>query len=517
MNRTVNTFRNVVTAIGGQMFNNFLKFICRTAFIYTLGKEYLGISSLYTNILTILSISELGFGSAITYSLYKPLAENDYSTISSLMNFFRKAYRIIGLVILGVGICLMPFLPRLMTGVTDKVNIYLYYLLYLIQTVVSYLFFAYKSTLLIADQKKYLNDIIMYIVQMCMNFIQILVLFLLKSFLVYTIVSILSNIVQNIVVAKVVDKKYPYLKEPSKKLTKSQRKEVFSRVYAMSLYRVSTAIGNATDNLIISANIGVVIAGLYDNYYMIIQIVQKLITSVFQAFTSSLGNLYIMESKEQNEFMFRCLNLLNNWLLTFTAVCFLVLFQPFIELWVGEEYLLSTFVVIIIVLNFATNYWQNVVQIYKDASGLFVRGKYRAVATAILNLIISIFLVKHIGLSGVFLGSIISRLITTWWYDAWLLYKYGFQKSPVKYYCDCLIMLILTGIIYAGIEVICIPISAITWGTLCIKAVLSVLLPNAIYLLLYGKSNEFNYLWKKIRGLIFNKKELEEERDNFLY
>lgn len=502
MNRTVNSFRNVIAAIGGQMMNNVLKFLCRTAFIYTLGKEYLGISSLYANILTILSISELGFSSAITYSLYQPLAEQDFPTIRALMDFYRKAYQCIGLVILGLGICLMPFLPNLMSGVTDKVNIYLYYILYLVQTAVSYLFFAYKSVLLIADQKKYLNDMIMYLVQICMNFIQILILLICQSFFLYTVTAIFSSVLQNIVIARVVDRKYLYLKLPSEKLTRSQRKEVITRVYAMALYRISTAVGNATDNLIISANIGIVVAGLYDNYYMIIQIVQKLITSIFQAFTSSLGNLYIMESREQNEFMFRCLNFLNNWLLTFCSVCFMVLLQPFVELWAGKEYLLSMSVVMIIVLNFTTNYWQNVVQIYKNASGIFVKGKYRAVATAVLNLVISIILVRRIGLAGVFIGSIVSRLVTTWWYDAWLLYRHGFGKSPCKYYLDCLIMLVLTGGIYQVIDLICMPIKYVTWISLCVKAVLCVILPNGVYLLLYGRSMEFRYLFQKIRHLI---------------
>ena len=297
MSRTKNSLFNIMASIGGQLLTNVLRWICRMVFIYTLGKEYLGISSLYTNILTILSLSELGLGSAITYSLYKPLAENDTETIRSLMAFFKKAYRWIGIAVLILGLCLMPFLPYLMTGSTDVINIYLYYLLYLAQTVVSYLFFAYKSILLTADQKKYIADVVMYILQIVMNAVQIVILFVWRSFFAYTVAVIIYNIIYNMAVAFVVDRKYPYLKETSKKLSREQYKDVFSRVYAMSLYRICNVVGTSTDNLIISANISVIAVGLYDNYYMIIQVIQKMLTGIFQAFTSSLGNFYVLESK----------------------------------------------------------------------------------------------------------------------------------------------------------------------------------------------------------------------------
>ena len=505
MSRTKNSLLNITASIGGQLLTNVLRWICRMVFIYTLGKEYLGISSLYANILTILSLSELGLGSAITYSLYKPLAENDTEAVKSLMAFFKKAYRWIGIAVLGLGLCLMPFLPHLMTGSTEVINIYLYYFLYLAQTVVSYLFFAYKAILLTADQKKYIVDVVMYILQIVMNAVQIVILFVWHSFFAYTAAVIVYNIMQNMVVAFIVDRKYPYLKGPSEKLSRQRRRDVFARVYAMSLYRISSVIGTATDNLIISANISVIAVGLYDNYYMIIQVVQKLLKGIFQAFTSSLGNFYVLESRERNEFMFRSLNLANSWLVAFCSVCFAVLLQPFIQLCFGGEYLLDYPVVIIIVANFATNYVQNVVQIYTDASGLFVKGKYRAVMTAVLNLGISIILVKNIGLAGVFLGSIISRMVTTWWYDAWLLYRHGFHKSPLPYFRNCLSTMILIIVSTAIVQRFTLMWQGATWPDIVIKGILCVIVVNGIYLLIYGRSKEFRYLLSKVE-LILKKK-----------
>lgn len=506
MSRTKNSLLNIMASIGGQLLTNVLRWICRMVFIYTLGKEYLGISSLYANILTILSLSELGLGSAITYSLYKPLAENDTETVRSLMAFFKKAYRWIGIAVMGLGLCLMPFLPYLMTGSTEVINIYLYYLLYLAQTVVSYLFFAYKAILLTADQKKYIADVVMYILQIIMNAVQIVILFVWHSFFAYTAAVIVYNIVQNMAVAFIVDRKYPYLKGPVKKLSREQCKDVFSRVYAMSLYRICNVIGTSTDNLIISANISVIAVGLYDNYYMIIQVIQKMLTGVFQAFTSSLGNFYVMESRERNEFMFRTLNLANSWLVAFCSVCFAVLLQPFIQLCFETEYLLDYSVVIIIVINFATNFMQNVVRIYRDASGLFVRGKYRALLAAVMNLVISIILVKKMGLAGVFLGSIISRMVTTWWFDAWILYKYGFHVSPWPFYRNFLATMVLTVLSTVVVQSIAVPWQETVWLTILFKGVLCVVITNGIYLLVYGRSEEFRYLVGKVKQILVKKK-----------
>lgn len=505
MSRTKNSLLNIMASMGGQLLTNVLRWICRMVFIYTLGKEYLGISSLYTNILTILSLSELGLGSAITYSLYKPLAEKDTETIRSLMAFFKKAYRWIGIAVLILGLCLMPFLPYLMTGSTDVINIYLYYALYLTQTVVSYLFFAYKSILLTADQKKYISDVVMYVLQIVMNAVQIVILFVWHSFFAYTVAVIIYNIVYNMAVAFVVDRKYPYLKGEAGKLSKDQYKDVFSRVYAMSLYRICNVVGTSTDNLIISANISVIAVGLYDNYYMIIQVIQKMLAGIFQAFTSSLGNFYVLESKERNEFLFRTLNLANSWLVAFCSVCFAVLLQPFIQLCFGAEYLLDDMVVIIIVINFATNFMQNVVQIYRNASGVFVRGKYRAVIAAVMNLVVSIILVKRIGLAGVFLGSIISRIAVSWWFDAFMLYKHGFHTSPWPFFRNFLATMSLTTVSIVLIQMITVPWQQVSWIMMMIKGILCVVIPNVIYLLVYGRSEEFRYLADKVKSLLVKK------------
>lgn len=506
MGRTLNSLRNVKASLIGQFGNIALKFVVRTVFIYVLGKEFLGISSLYTNILVLLSVSELGFSSAITFSLYKPLAEGNNTKVNSIMHFYKKAYRIIGLVILGLGLCLMPFLPVLMNGTTEKVNIYLYYLLYLAQTVVSYFFFAYKQTLLVADQKNYFVTYASFLVNLVCNTLQILSLVLFKSFFIYTVILIINGIASNLAISIIVDRKYPFLKEPAPKLEKGEITQIFKQVSAMFLFRVCNVVGSATDNLIISSNISVLMVGLYDNYYIIISAVQGVLSNVLNAFSGSLGNLYALESDKKNEQVFRALNLVNLWLITLASVFFLVLLQPFITLWIGEEYLFEPVIVFIIVMNFATNYMQGVIQIYKDITGLFVKGKYRPVATVILNLVISIVLVRRMGIAGVFLGSIISRLCTTWVYDGWLIHRHAFHVSPVRFYLDSILTAVMITVLSGAILWICATLG-ITGGILGIvlRAIIAFVITNLALLLLYRNREEFRIVFNRVKAMLLRK------------
>ncbi len=497
MSRTTNSLRNAAVSTAGQVISSLLRFACRTVFIYTLGKEYLGISSLYANVLTILSLSELGFSAAITYCLYEPLAKGDEETIRSLMAFFRKVYRIVGLVVLALGLCLMPFLPHLMTGVTDKVNIYHYYLLYLAQPVTSYLFFAYKAVLLSADQKRYLSNAVTIFCNVALNLLQMLVLVIWRSFFIYTTLAIAAQIIQNIVVSILVDRRYSYLKQPAGPLGQEHRKDLYHRIYATFLQKVSITVTNATDNLVISAFVGMTAVGLYNNYYLIVTTVRGFLSGLFGALTASLGNLFVTGSKERSAFIFRSLNLAGNAVTAVCSVCFLVLFQPFITLWAGEDYLLDRFTVWTIVLNFATIYLQSMVQIYRDATGLTVVGKYRSVINAALNLVISVLLVKRLGMAGVFLGSVIARLAVNWWFDAWVLHRKGFGCSPVGYYLRYLLSLALIVVSYLVTETLCRGFSEATWLNLIIKAAVGVLVTVGLYLVIYGRSKEMRYLMEK--------------------
>lgn len=501
MSRTSNSLRNAGSSMLNQLVTALLRFACRTAFIHTLGREFLGISGLYTNVITILSITELGFSTVITHSLYEPLAREDRETVRSLMAFYQKVYRLVGLAVLVLGLLLMPFLPKLMTGVTDKVNIYHYYLLYLAQTVVSYLFFAYKSALLIADQKKYLVDLAAAVCHTAVCVAQIAVLVVLRSFLVYTILGIAQGVIQNIAAAVMTDRRYPWLKTAAQPLAREQKKPLFQGVYAMFLQKLSTAVGTATDNLVISACVSVTAVGLYSNYALIVSTVQSILGNLFRALTASLGNLHATEGKERNALVFRSLDLANSYLVCLCGVCFLTMLRPFITLWAGESYLLDEATVVVIVLNFATNYLQNVVQIYRTATGLFVVGKYRSVVNAGLNLGLSLVFVRLWGMAGVFLGSIVSRLLTVWWFDGWVLCRRGLGISPWDYYGSCALSV---GVMFAASAVSCVLMGsfAVSWGTMLLQGALGAAVCTAVYGLLFGGSQRARYLFAQVTGIL---------------
>lgn len=497
MSRAKNSLRNAGASFAGQLISALLRFACRTAFLYTLGAEYLGIPALYTNVITLLSVSELGFSTVITFHLYQPLAKGDHATVRALMQFYRKVYRVVGLVVLLLGLCLMPILPRLMTGVTDQVNIYLYYLIYLAQTVVSYLFFAYKSVLLVADQKKYLVDLTFCLVQVLFCGLQIGALVLFRSFLAYTLLSVAATAMQNVAAAALTARRYPWLRGEAAPLDATAKRSLFKAAYAMFLQRISVVIGTATDNLIISAFISNLAVGLYSNYSMVVSTVQVIISNAVRALTASLGDLYAAGHQARSYQVFRTLQLALCWLLTVCTTGFLVLFRPFIILWAGESYLLDPFTTAIIAFNFLTNFLQLVVLMYRDATGLFVVGKYRSVANAVLNLGLSLLLVRPWGMAGVFLASILSRLATNWWFDAYVLFRRGFDRSPLWYYGQCILSAAAAALCAGAVCALCAGLPEASWACLLLRAALCVGLPTAVYGLLFGRSAEVQELYTR--------------------
>ncbi len=502
--RTVNSLKSVLTGVGGQALTFLLQFVNRIVLINTIGVQYLGISGLFTSVITILSIGELGIGTAICYALYKPLAQNDTKKICAIMNLLKNAYRIVGVSIAAFGVIFYPFLPYFMKGTTDLVNVDIVYALYIADSAFSYFFFAYKSALLQADQKKYVVNIIGNIASVATIALRTLVLALTKSYIAYMVVQTVGNISKSLAGALAVNKRYPYLREGKKeKLSKAERKDIFKNLFALALSRISLTLMNSTDNLIIANRISMIVVGFYSNYALITNAITQLVKSVFSAFTASIGNLFAGADKQKSEFIFRCLNFLNFWVYGFCAICLFNLFNPFIALVWGADMVFDELTVLIIVLNFLTEGLQNAVMSYKDACGIFWQGRYRPLVSVIINIVLSVVLANVMGVAGIFLGTIISRFVTTWWFDARLVHRYAFGISPKKYYVRYFASLLRVCMVGGVIYFATLPLAA--HGNLALFAVrlLSCIIGvNVVFWLRFRKSEEFIYLFDSGKRLL---------------
>lgn len=483
------------TGVVGQITTILLGFATRTVFIYTLGKSFLGISSLFANILQVLNVTDLGLGTAIVYSLYKPIAEDDKEKILAIMTLYKKAYRVIGGIIFGAGICLIPFLPFLTKGKGDLVNVTVIFLLYLSQTVSSYLFFAYRKTLFTASQKNYLPTAVSTVVRTIGSICEIIVLLLFKNFYLYVLLGVITSISTNLVVAFFSKKEYPYLdNKPSVKLTKQEIGEIKKNVVGSSIYKICGVVTNSSSNILISAIINIDTVGIYSNYLLFTNYIQTFLGLVFNGITASIGNLYVTGTKEHNEFVFKCINLLNFWLFGFCSIAFFALINPFVIIWLGsKEFWLSSSSVFLMFFYLALVGLQYSVKNYRNACGLMAKGKYRPVATILVNLSVSIALGNLIGLNGIILGAIVAHITTLFWYDPILIYREIFKKSPLSYFTRYLFNLALVTAIGLGLYFL-FDLVPMTLGYFILKVLIVLIVPNLVFFLIYRKTKEFAYL-----------------------
>ena len=501
--RTANSIKNILSGFLGQFITTILGFVNRTVFISCLAAEYLGVNGLFTNILSMLSLAELGIGTAIIYALYKPLANKDEKQISKLMNFYSKAYISIGIIIFVLGIALMPFLHIIIKNEPNIVeSIYLIYFIYLFNTAISY-FFSYKSSLIIADQKNYIVSLIGYGVNIFQTILQIIILYTTKNFLLYLIIQSICVVINNVLISAVADKKYPFIKENKKlKLGKDEVNDLISNVKALVIVKISGILVNNTDNIIISYFSGLKTVGLSSNYTLLINIINTVLNQVFSGITASVGNLNAKEDNKVKKDFFDLLNFCNFWLYGFSSICIVLLINDVIRLWIGDKFILPIEIPIILAINFYMVGMQNAVWTYKNTMGIFKQGRYILFFTAAINLVLSIYLGDKMGLFGILLATAIARLFTNTWMDPYVVYKYGLNSNPLEYllkYIKYIIVLILTGSFTAFLTDL---VHFNIYITFIIKFIICVFVPNIVFLILFFRKKEFKYLLYKLKNVI---------------
>lgn len=434
MGRTANVTKNFGINILGQVVQLLIQFVSRTIFIASLSTEYLGVNGLFSNIFSLLSLTELGFGSALIYALYKPIAENDEKHITCLMNLYRKIYKIIALVVFVLGLLLLPFLDFFIAGETEIQHLNFIYILYLVNTASSYLF-IYKKSLIDANQKNYITVIYQKVFILIQHILQIVVLLVWKSFYGYLFLQILFNILTNFAISCKADKMYPFISNDKKSLPESsETKAIFKNTYAMSLHKLGMILVNNTDNLLMSALISLKTVGIYSNYTLLINNVNVLVQMLFSSMTASVGNLCAKESVEKVKATYDKVNFLGFWIYSFCAVALICLLNPFIKLWVGERFLFNQKIVCIIVLSFFINGMRKATLTFRDALGLFWNDRYKAIAEALINLVVSFVCTTRFGVVGIFIGTITSSMLTSFWLEPYILYKHKFKVSVLDYF-----------------------------------------------------------------------------------
>lgn len=493
--RIKNTSRNLIYAIILQIVKIAVVFGVRIVFVYKLGETYLGVNGLFTNVIGILSLADLGMTTALMYSLYKPLAENDEHKIRIYINYFRKVYYVIALMITVIGIAIIPFLKYLINLPNEMPDIYLYYILLLANSVISYLF-VYKTTLLSADQKMYLINKYDIIFQFIMALLQVAILLIFKSFIGYLLINILCTLLSNMVKAHKANEIYPYLKQKeTEKLSKDEQKNVFSNLFSMSFYKLGTVIQNNTDNILTSIFVGTVTVGYYSNYNTIIQSVITFLTMVFTSLKASVGNYLVFKKKEEQLKMFNILDTYNFWLVAFCSICFVVLIPDFVEICFGEQYVLSFGLLIWIVFNFYTSNSRQTLWTYRETTGIFKKTKYITLVTAILNVGLSILFGYFFGLSGIIAATVVSRMIYAWWKEPLIIFKDYFKSSPKLYFIIYIKRLILVSIICTVTYIIANVIPNINlYVDFLLKMIICVIAPIIILYIIYRKSEAFAYL-----------------------
>ena len=499
VSRLDKSVRNIQVGTIGLILSYISGFVARKVFVMFLSMEYLGISGLFANILTILSLAELGFGGAISYSLYKPLAFGEKRKIQALMKLYRRAYRIIGSVVLLLGFAFTPFLHIMMREVPPIPHLKVIFLLFVLNSGSSY-FLGYKRTVIIADQKSYINSIYLYGFQILKHVLQILVLIVTGDYILFLVVLLLCTIGENLAITLRVNSLYPYLQEETEAtLSRDDKEKIKRNVVALTFHKVGGVLVNGTDSIILVRFVSLASAGLFANYTLLQSSVGGIVGIIFSSITASIGNLSAERGAKGSKNLFDELHFISAWVYGFTALCLYFLCNPFIALWLGRAYLFPQDIVFVIVLNYYLAGMRRPVLAFKDSLGLFWYDRYKSLLQAAINLVVSIVLARRFGVLGVLVGASASVLATSFWIEPYVVYRFGFDKRVGKYFLQ---YALYTGVtLIAGFATSTI-LSLVTIPSMVFRFAVSflavIITPNLVYLLLFHRLP----LFKEVLGIM---------------
>lgn len=501
-NRKDILIRNTKFGVLKIIFQYIFQFLLRTVFIRVLGREYLGLNGLFSNVLGCLSIVELGMGSAIVYSMYKPIAENDEEKVKALYNLYKKMYYVISSVITALGLILLPFINVIIKGdIPTDINIYVIYLITLFNTVVGYIG-AHNRSLLFANQRNDIESKISILTLFVLYTTQIVGLVLTKNYYVYICSTMFFTILENILLFVSVKKIFPNIRGKAKPLDVGTKKEISKNVLALGMQQVGGALVTSTDNILISSMIGLAILGSYSNYNTIIAAVTSCFMLITTATRSTAGNLIASENVDYVQSRFTVFNFMMSWLAGYCTICLLCLLNPFILIWTkSADYLLDISIVVVLIINFFISNTLTLCGTFKVSAGLMWYDKWKTIIQGIINLIFSILFTKLWGVIGIFLGTLTSYIVPLIT-EPYVLHKHYFKKKQHVFWIKYIIFAIVTMISALITYMLCnlMPLEGVIW--FIIRCLICIIIPNIIYLICYFKTNEFKECYKILKELM---------------
>lgn len=505
--RTNKAIKNVSVTTICQITYIIVNFICRTVFTKVLGAEYLGLNGLFSNILTMLSFVELGMGSALVYKMYKPLAEHDEHMLCVYLQFYKKIYRVIAIVVAALGICVIPFLKYIVDIPKIEINIKLLYLLFLMDTVISYLY-VYKKSILIADQKNYVVAVYTQIFNVIMNIGQIIILLITHNFIHYLIFKIICDWLNNVLCSKRAEREYPYINNKvNESIPECDKEELKEDIKGLLLSKIASVAFDGTDNIFISAFVGVTSVGIVSNYTLILTTINSLLNQVFYSLTASIGNLGVNAEKHVVRNVLRRIYFVNALLYGYLFAGMVILLKMFVmDIWVGEEYYLPQFTIVLLVVELCLRGMHYPVYMTRTALGMFHQKKFIPPVCAILNIGLDFILGLNFGIAGIITATIISRFVTRA-IDIQVLYKEYFKISSFTYYNYHLkfLLFIVVCTVMAYFSV-----SAFVIKPVVLRFIVEIIVVSIIYWgsawLWFRKTSEFEYCYGIIRNNLFGKR-----------
>lgn len=506
--RTKNATRNIFWGIVEKLISILLPFILRTVMIKVMGEEYLGLNSLFTSILSVLSITELGIGSAIVFSMYRPIAEDDNETMCALLNLYRKIYYVIGTIILVAGLLILPALPFLIKGDHPAdINLYALYLIFLSNTVLSYYLFGYKTALFSAYQRNDLLSKRTALVNLISEVLKIGALIAFHNYYIYALIIPLATVANNLINAYLAKKMYPDIVCRGK-ISDEMKSGIKKRIVGLISFKIYGVVFNSVDTIVISSFLGLTPLAIYNNYYYVQTSISGFLVILTTSITAGIGNKMVTNSKEENYVDLKKFSFANAWITSWCSICLLCLYQHFMELWVGSNLVFPFFTMVLMVLYFFLPKISCLTFTFREAAGLWWEDRFRPLVATAVNLVLNIALVKVIGMDGVIISTLVCTVCINIPWGTSILFKKYFERSPKEFFMQIGFYTLITAIVGTLTYLVCMLLPKTGFFSLIGKGAICVIFPNLLFLLIYRKMPEFKYMESLIKRIFgkFTKK-----------